>query len=80
YFRLSNMIDYKFTLKHHYALAEGANVLSHIAKHNYDLAIVGAHHEKRFFKASHPIDILFEKPIINTIYFIPGKGMSYEAV
>jgi hypothetical protein len=72
YFRLANIMKMKFSIKHHYALAEGDEVQSHIAKNSYDLAIVGGHHEKSFF-TQHPIDVLFEKPMINTIYFIPTK-------
>lgn len=70
YFRIAKVTDFKFTLKHDYTLSEGSRVRSHIAQNNYDLAIIGAHHEKSFF-TSHPIDILFEKPTINTLYFVP---------
>lgn len=72
YFRLANIMKMKFSIKHNYAFAEGDEVQSHIAKNGYDLAIVGGHHEKRFL-SHHPIDILFEQPMINTIYFIPTK-------
>lgn len=72
YFRIATLLGFKFNLKHDYALGEGEQVKTHIAQHGYDLAIVGAHHEKSFF-GSHPIDILFENPMINTIYFIPHK-------
>jgi len=72
YLKLSKLMDFKFSIKHDYALQEGDAVLSHIAKHEYDLAIVGGHHDKSFF-GEHPIDILFDKPIINTLYFIPHK-------
>ena len=72
YFRLTTIMKMKFSIKHHYALAEGDEVQSHIAKNGFDLAIVGGHHEKSFF-FRHPIDILFEKPMINTLYFIPTK-------
>jgi len=72
YFRIATLMDFKFNLKHDYTLAEGEQVKSHIAQHGYDLAIVGAHHDKSFF-GSHPIDVLFENPMINTIYFIPHK-------
>lgn len=72
YLKLSKLMNFKFSIKHDYALKESDVVLSHIAKHKYDLAIVGGHHDKSFF-GQHPIDILFEKPIINTLYFIPHK-------
>lgn len=72
YLKLSKLMDFKFSIKHDYALQESDVVLSHIAKNEYDLAIVGGHHDKSFF-GGHPIDILFEKPIINTLYFIPHK-------
>ncbi len=70
YFRVAILTSSKFNLKHDYAFGEGEQVKTHIAENRYDLAIVGAHHEKKFLK-NHPIDILFETPIINTIYFIP---------
>lgn len=72
YFRISKMMNFKFSVKHDSALGEGERVEAHIARHGYDLAIVGAHHDKSFF-GQHPIDILFENPMINTIYFIPHK-------
>jgi hypothetical protein len=72
YFRLAKMMDFKFSIKHDCALGEGERVETHIAKHGYDLAIVGAHHDKSFF-GQHPIDVLFENPMLNTIYFIPHK-------
>lgn len=72
YFRLANIMKMKFSIKHHFAMVESDDVQSHIAKNSYDLAIVGGHHEKSFF-TQHPIDVLFEKPMINTIYFIPTK-------
>jgi hypothetical protein len=70
YFRLATIMNMKFSIKHSYALIEGEEVQSHIAKGSYDLAIVGGHHKKNFLN-SHPIEILFEQPMINTIYFIP---------
>jgi hypothetical protein len=72
YFRLAKMMNFKFSLKHDFAMVEEDKVKTHIAKNSYDLAIVGAHHDKSFFR-KHPIDTLFEKPLINTIYFIPHK-------
>lgn len=72
YFRLSHIMKIKLSIKHDFAMVESDDVQSHIAKNSYDLAIVGGHHEKNFF-SKHPIDILFEKPMINTIYFIPVK-------
>jgi len=69
YFRIATLLNFKFNLKHDYTLAEGEKIKTHIAQNRYDLAIVGAHHDRSFF-GSHPIDILFETPIINTIYFI----------
>lgn len=73
YFRFAKLMDMKFSIKHHFTLTESEDVQSHIAKNDYDLSIVGGHHEKRFF-SSHPIDILFERPIINTIYHIEAKN------
>ncbi len=70
YFRIAAAMDFRLQLKHDYTLAEGERVKTHIAQHGYDLAIVGAHHEKSLF-GHHPIDILFETPIVNTLYFIP---------
>jgi len=75
YFRLSSLMNIKFSIKHNYAFKEGDEVQSHIAKNSYDLAIVGGHHNKSLFKA-HPIDILFKSPMINTIYFIPSRDNS----
>lgn len=72
YLRLAKMMDFKFSIKHDYALAEGDRVKAHIANHGYDLAIVGGHHDKSFF-GQHPIDILFKNPMLNIIYFIPYK-------
>ncbi|WP_345993873.1 hypothetical protein [Sulfurimonas sp. HSL-1716] len=72
YFRLAKMLDFKFSVKHDYALTEGDRVKAHIANHGYDLAIVGGHHDRGFF-GQHPIDILFKKPMLNIIYFIPYK-------
>ena len=72
YFRIATLAGFKFNLKHNYTLAEGEKIKTHIAQNRYDLAIIGAHHDKSFF-GSHPIDILFENPMINTIYFIPHK-------
>ncbi len=72
YFRLANVMGMKFSIKHHFALVGGDEIQSRIAKNSYDLAIVGGHHQKSFFK-THPIDILFEKPTINTIYTIQSK-------
>ena len=72
YFRIAALMKFKFNLKHEYALAEGEKIQTHIAQNGYDLAIVGAHHDTSFF-GSHPIDVLFENPMINTIYFLPHK-------
>ena len=72
YFRLANIMNMKFSIRHSYAFKEGDEIQSHIAKNSYDLAIVGGHHEKSLFKA-HPIDVLFKSPMINTIYFIPSR-------
>lgn len=74
YFRLANIMKMKFSIKHNFAMVEGDEVQSHIANNSYDLAIVGGHHDKSYFNQKHPIDVLFEKPMINTIYFIPDKG------
>ena len=73
YFRFAKISGFNFSIKADIAIEEGEKVETHIVKHNFNLAIVGAHHSKIFF-GKHPIDILFEKPIINTIYFIPYKG------
>jgi len=72
YFRLATLMDFKFSMKHHFAYIEGEDVQSHIAKNGYDLAIVGGHHDTSFFQ-HHPIDVLFYAPMINAIYFIPYK-------
>lgn len=72
YLRLGKMIDFKFAIRHDYAFVEGEKIQAHIANHGYDLIIMGGHHQKSFFW-KHPIDILFEKPLTNTIYFIPYK-------
>ena len=72
YLKLLRELGVRFAIKHDFALAEGERVKSHIAKHHYDLAIVGAHPEKALF-SHHPIDILFENPMINTIYYLPHK-------
>jgi nucleotide-binding universal stress UspA family protein len=72
YLRVAKMMNFKFAIKHDYAFTEDETVQAHIAKHGYDLIIMGGHHEKEFFW-KHPIDILFDKPMINTIYFIPFK-------
>ncbi|MFA6137089.1 MAG: hypothetical protein WC667_03270 [Sulfurimonas sp.] len=70
YFKLAVIMKMKFSLRHSYALIEGDEVQSHIAKNSFDLAIIGGHHKKNIFH-HHPIEALFEKPMINTIYFIP---------
>lgn len=75
YFRLIKLLNFHVSLKHDYALQESDVVQSHIADGDYDLAIIGTHNEKSFF-ASHPIDILFENPLINIIYFIPSGDES----
>ena len=72
YLKLLRELGVRFAIKHDFALAEGERVKSHIAKHHYDLAIVGAHPEKALF-SHHPIDILFENPMINAIYYLPHK-------
>jgi hypothetical protein len=72
YFRIAVIMNFKFNLKHDYTLAEGEKIKTHIVENGFDLAIVGAHHNKNFFGA-HPIDTLFENPIVNTIYFIAHK-------
>jgi len=73
YLRLAKMMNFKFAIKHDYAFGEDEKIQEHIAKHSYDLMIMGGHHSKNLF-TTHPIDVLFEKPIINTIYFIPFKN------
>ncbi len=70
YFRLANMLNFKLSLKHDFAYGEGEMVRSHIGRNRFDLTIVGAHTSSSFF-FSHPIDTLFEDPLINTVYFIP---------
>jgi len=70
YIRLLKLQNLSFSLKHSFARVESHVVQSHIAKNGHNLAIIGAHHDKSFFK-SHPIDVLFEEPMINVIYFIP---------
>jgi hypothetical protein len=72
YLRLGKMMNFKFAVKHDYTFIEDEKVQTHIAKHGYDLIIVGGHHEKSLFW-THPIDVLFDKPMVNTIYFIPFK-------
>ncbi|MDB2405517.1 hypothetical protein N9W00_01105, partial [Arcobacteraceae bacterium] len=74
YIRLGKMIDFKFAIRHDYAFVEGDKIQEHIANHGYDLIIMGGHHSKNFFW-KHPVDILFEKPLTNTIYFIPYKDI-----
>lgn len=72
YLRIGKMLEFKFSIKHDFALAEGERVKAHIANHGYDLAVVGGHHDRSFF-GQHPIDVLFKNPILNIIYFIPYK-------
>lgn len=72
YLHLAKSIDFKFAIKHDYTMAEGDRVHEHIATHGYDLIIMGGHHYRSFFH-SHPIDVLFDKPLVNTIYMIPYK-------
>jgi len=72
YLRLKKMLQSKFSIKHDFAFIEGDVVKSHIVKYNHDLIIIGGHHQDSFF-GSHPIDILFKEPIVNSIYFIPYK-------
>ncbi len=75
YFALAKMMHLKFSLKHNFALLADEKVTAHIAKNNYDLTIIGGHHDKSFF-GHHPIDILFKTPITNTLFFIPYKDQS----
>ncbi len=75
YFALAKMMHLKFSLKHDFALLADEKVTAHIAKNNYDLTIIGGHHDKSFF-GHHPIDILFKTPITNTLFFIPYKDQS----
>jgi len=72
YFRAAKLMGFKFSIKHDFALVEGDRVKEHIAKHGYDLVIIGAHHDRSFW-GHHPIDVIFKQPMINTIYFIPYK-------
>jgi len=72
YIKLLKINSIPFSIKHDFSLKDGNKVKTHIARNNYDLAIVGAHHDHSFLK-HHPIDILFENPLINTLYFIPHK-------
>lgn len=74
YIELAKSIGFKFYIKHDFAVVEDDKVQEHIAKHGYDLIIIGGHHYKNLF-TSHPIDILFEKPLTNTIYFIHYKEL-----
>jgi len=74
YTRLSKLSNFKFNIKHDYAFKNDEKVLTHIARLHYDLAIIGTHHKYPFIFSQHPIDILFEKTIINTIYFLPFKS------
>ncbi len=74
YLLLGKMMDFKFAIKHDFAFVEGDRIQEHIAHHGYDLLIMGGHHHKSLFW-KHPIDILFEKPMSNTIYFIPFKEL-----
>jgi len=71
YMKLFYLSGTNFSIKHDFALSDGESVKTHIAKHNYDLAIVGAHSTNSIFEKNHPIDVLFEHPSINTLYFIP---------
>jgi hypothetical protein len=72
YLRLAKLMNFKFAIKHDYAFTENEKVQAHIATHGFDLIIMGGHQHKEFFW-KHPIDVLFDKPIINTIYFIPSR-------
>lgn len=72
YLKLMKLQNMKFSIKHDYAKKESDIVQTHVAGGKYDLAIVGAHIDKSYF-SSHPIDILFQKPMINIIYFIPAE-------
>lgn len=72
YIRLGKMMKFKFSIKHDYSFDKDKRIEEHISKHSYDLMIMGGHHNKSLF-TTHPIDILFDKPLINTIYFIPFK-------
>lgn len=72
YLRLAKIMNFKFSIKHDFAFIQGDLVKSHIVKQNHDLIIIGAHHKNTFF-GSHPTDILFKDPIVNSIYFIPYK-------
>jgi hypothetical protein len=72
YIYLSKLINLDLTVKHTYATIEEANIVNtHIARKNFDLVIVGG--DRKSFFRKHPIDILFEKPITNTIYFVPWR-------
>ena len=75
YMRVAKMSAFKFSVKHAFSLAEGDSVQNHIIRQNFDLAIVGGHHDRNYrrFFGLHPIDVLFDEPMINTIYFISSK-------
>ncbi len=72
YLQLAKSMEFRFAIKHDYAFVEGERVQEHIAKHRFDLIIIGGHYSRNIFK-SHPIDVLFNRPMVNTIYFIPYK-------
>jgi len=74
YIKMFHINNISFAIKHDFSLSQGDRVKEHIAKHNYDLAIIGAHKDDNsIFNKKHPIDILFKIPLINTLYFIPHK-------
>lgn len=75
YLKLAHLMPFNIHIKHSFSQNEERSLLSHIAKSNTELVVIGA---KRlsigsFFSSDVPIEILMREASINTIAYYPKE-------
>lgn len=73
YLQLSKFMPFKIHIKHDFTNNEEKSILSHIAKSNTDLVVIGAKRlsVKSFFKKEMPIEMLLRESSVNIIAYYP---------
>ena len=75
YLNLSHLMPFSIHIKHNFAQKEEKSILSHIAKSNIDLVVIGAKRlsVSSFFSNDIPIETLMKEASINTIAYYPKE-------
>jgi len=76
YLKLVNFMPFNIHIKHSFTSSEAKSILTHIAKSDVQLAVVGAKRLsiKSFFSKEIPIEKLMREASVNTIAYYPKEG------